>query len=121
MVKQKTEKKSTPARRKAKVTTFRGIPASPGIAIGRVHFLRADSNEIMPRKIAPSEVEPEIGRLERAIKQTRAAMTESRERAIEMAGETVGRIFDAHLLILEDEEFQKEVRSRVRRALAPAR
>ncbi len=115
MPKKKAETKSTPARRKQKETTFRGIPASPGIAIGRVHFLRADSSEVTPRKIAPYEVEPEIKRLERAIKQTRAAMTESRERAIEMAGETVGRIFDAHLLILEDEEFQKEVRSRILR------
>ncbi|MBU1937459.1 phosphoenolpyruvate--protein phosphotransferase [bacterium] len=115
MPKQKTEKKSALEHSKPKEITFRGIPASPGIAIGRVHFLRTDSSEVMPRKIAPSEVEPEIERLERAIKETRAAMTESRERAIAMAGETIGRIFDAHLLILEDEEFQKEVRNRILR------
>jgi len=93
----------------------RGIPASPGIAIGQVHFLRADVAAVPPRKIAPAEVEPEIERLERAVEETRAAMLQSRQRAIATAGTAVGRIFDAHLLILEDQELQKEVRERITR------
>lgn len=92
---------------------LKGIPASPGIAIGQVHFLRSDVSTVPPRKIAPAEVEPEIRRLEQAIDQTRAAMQQSRQRATAMAGGAVGRIFDAHLLILEDQEFQKEVRERI--------
>ncbi|MBM3325335.1 MAG: hypothetical protein FJY66_06670, partial [Calditrichaeota bacterium] len=95
--------------------TLRGIPASPGIAIGQVHFLRGDAAAVMPRKIAPAEVEPEIARLERALAEARAAMHQSRQRAIAMTGSAVGRIFDAHLLILEDQEFQKEIQDRIYR------
>ncbi len=107
--------KTTPSPRREREIVLVGIPASPGIAIGRVHFLRSDMGPVMPRKIAPAEVEPEIQRLERAIDETRAAMRQSRQRAIAMAGGAVGRIFDAHLLILEDQEFQKEVRDRIQR------
>jgi phosphotransferase system enzyme I (PtsI) len=103
------------ARHREEEIMLRGSPASPGIAIGQTHFLRSEAAAIMPRKIAPSEVEPEIGRLERALEEARAAMHESRQRAIALAGLAVGRIFDAHLLILEDQELQKEVRERIAR------
>lgn len=115
MAKKNSSTKSVHSRRVSKEVVLKGIPASPGIAIGKVHFLRGDIDEVTPRKIAPAEVEPETQRLERAIEETRTAMQQSRQRAIAMAGAAVGRIFDAHLLILEDQEFFKEVRKRIHR------
>ena len=94
---------------------LRGVPASPGIAIGRVHTLIPEERVITPRKIAPSEVEPELAKFKVALDETRFAIEGSRKRALAIAGITVGKIFDAHLMILDDVVFQQEVRNRVER------
>jgi phosphotransferase system enzyme I (PtsI) len=113
MTKKNGQTKGVSSRSPEKETVVRGIAASPGIAIGQAHFLRADVATVPPRKIAPGEVEPEITRLEKAMQEARVAMLQSRQRAMAMAGAAVGRIFDAHLLILEDQELLKEVRQRI--------
>jgi len=95
--------------------TLRGIPASPGISIGRIHLLIPEQPQIAPRKIAPSEVRSELERFERALGETRAAVERSKERALAVAGIAVGKIFDAHQMILEDAVFHEQVRSRVER------
>ncbi len=94
---------------------MRGIPASPGISIGRVHLLIPEQLKIMPRKIAPSEVAGEFERLRKALAETRAAIERSRDRALKVAGIAVGKIFDAHLMILEDKIFEEQVMQRVER------
>ncbi|NUO17929.1 phosphoenolpyruvate--protein phosphotransferase [bacterium] len=94
---------------------LRGIPASPGIAIGLVHRMVYDEPDVMPRKLAPSEVPNELARFDRALDETRAAIERSRERALDVAGVAVGKIFDAHLLILADEIFHDQVRARITR------
>jgi phosphotransferase system enzyme I (PtsI) len=92
---------------------LRGIPASPGISIGRVHLLISEDVKITPRKIAPSEIPGERIRLKQALMETRAAIERSRDRALALAGIAVGKIFDAHLSILEDPLFEKQVLDRV--------
>jgi phosphotransferase system enzyme I (PtsI) len=92
---------------------LRGIPASPGISIGRVHRLIPELPGVTPRKIAPSEVKEELEKFERALEETRAAIERSRDRALAVAGIAVSKIFDAHLMILEDASFREQVRSRV--------
>lgn len=95
--------------------TLRGIPASPGISIGRIHLLIPEQPQITPRKIAPSEVRSELERFARALDETRAAVERSKERALAVAGIAVGKIFDAHQMILDDAVFHEQVRSRVER------
>lgn len=92
---------------------LRGIPASPGISIGAVHLLIPELPRVTPRKIAPAEVKTELEKFERALEDTQKAMERSRERALTVAGIAVSKIFDAHLLILEDASFREQVRSRV--------
>jgi len=101
--------------REKKEQILRGIPASPGIAIGIVHKMTHDEPEVMPRKLAPSEVPHELSRFDRALEETRAAIERSRERALDVAGVAVGKIFDAHLSILDDEVFHDQVRARITR------
>jgi phosphotransferase system enzyme I (PtsI) len=96
-------------------TVLRGIPASPGVSIGRAHLLIAERMQVPPHKIAPSEVRSELERFEKAVVQTRAAIERSRERALAVAGIAVGKIFDAHLMILDDVVFRQQVRARVER------
>jgi phosphotransferase system enzyme I (PtsI) len=92
---------------------LRGVPASPGIAIGRVHLMVQREPQIMARKLAPSEVPLELGRFDQAVAETRNSIERSRERALDVAGFLVGKIFDAHLMILDDVTFHDQVRSRV--------
>lgn len=104
-----------PSKATAAEVMLRGIPASPGISIGRVHLLIPEKPTIAPRKIAPSEVKAELERFAKALAETRAAIERSRERALAIAGIAVGKIFDAHLMILEDSVFHEQVSSRVSR------
>ncbi len=92
---------------------LRGIPASPGISIGRVHLLISEELKVAPRKIAPSEIPGERVRLKQALMETRAAIERSRDRALALAGIAVGKIFEAHLAILEDPLFDQQVMQRV--------
>ncbi len=94
---------------------LRGIPAAPGIAIGRVHLIVFDEPEVTPRKLAPSEVPQELSRFDIALEETKSAIERSRDRALDVAGVAVGKIFDAHLLILADEIFHDQVRGRITR------
>ena len=49
---------------------FRGIAASPGIAIGRAVVLRRDEPKTTPRRIVSSQIDAEIERFQAAIKAT---------------------------------------------------
>jgi phosphoenolpyruvate-protein phosphotransferase (PTS system enzyme I) len=107
---------ATEARMSAKEeTVMRGIPASPGISIGRVHLLIPEHFEVTPRKIAPGEIRSELERFDKALEETRAAIGRSRDRALAVAGIAVSKIFDAHMMILEDASLQDQVRARVER------
>ncbi|MBI5058395.1 phosphoenolpyruvate--protein phosphotransferase [candidate division KSB1 bacterium] len=94
---------------------LRGIPASPGISIGRVHLLVPETPVVQPRKIAPGEVPGELVKFEQALTATAAAIERSKDRALSVAGIAAAKIFDAHLLILDDVVFQDDVRARVTR------
>jgi phosphoenolpyruvate-protein phosphotransferase (PTS system enzyme I) len=94
---------------------LRGIPASPGISIGTVHLLIAEQPVIAPRKLSPAEVPAELARFDTAMQDARVAIERSRERALQVAGIAVGKIFDAHLMILDDPVFVETVKARVER------
>ncbi len=78
----------------------RGIPVSPGIAIGPAFVLRRERIVIPERRIRPDQVRHEIERLRRAFAETRAKLEEIR-RGMSGTG-LVGTIFDAQFLFLED-------------------
>jgi phosphoenolpyruvate-protein phosphotransferase/dihydroxyacetone kinase phosphotransfer subunit len=85
-----------------------GLPASPGVAIGRVRHFRAPTIELP--KGPPGEPAEEWATLKRAIESAAAEIRSAREAAAARAGEQTAAIFDAHELFLDDEEL-----------LAPAR
>ncbi len=86
-----------------------GIPASPGIAIGEVHLLDRELLQIKEEKLKPEEVQREIERFRKALKETRDELLKTREKVKKsMAPEQV-KIFDAQILILEDEVTNQKV------------
>ncbi len=93
---------------------FEGIAAAPGFAIGKAITIPREALEINKRLISPKEVETEIQRFIQAINATRQELAEIKKRVLHRLGEKDARLFDAHLLILDDQVVQDETTKRIR-------
>ena len=76
-----------------------GIPASPGIVIGRVFLYNREEALIEERRLPNEEIENEIQRFLAAIEKTKSEVEEIRSVFAQEIGDEHARIFDAHLLI----------------------
>jgi phosphotransferase system enzyme I (PtsI) len=101
----------------AKESVFHGIPASPGIAIGTVLILKKNEFSVEQRQLMPSEVEGEIARFSEALNKTREQIQELQHKILNILSEKDSKIFDAHLLILDDRTLVDEIENTVRRDL----
>ncbi len=81
-------------------TERRGIPVSPGIAIGPAYVLRRERIVIPEHRIRSEQADFEVERLRHAFVATRHTLEEIR-RSMQGTG-LVGTIFDAQFLFLED-------------------
>ena len=99
----------------AKESVFRGIPASPGIAIGTVLILKKNEFSVEQRQLMPSEVEGEIARFSEALNKTREQIQELQHKILNILSEKDSKIFDAHLLILDDRTLVDEIENTVRK------
>jgi phosphotransferase system enzyme I (PtsI) len=85
---------------------FTGIPASPGIAIGKAFLhLENDFPEIKLSQLEKSEVEPELKRFNSALASAVEELQLLQKRADEEMGREQAAIFTAHLMMLEDPDF----------------
>ncbi len=96
---------------------LKGIPASPGIAIGKVFILDSEMFSIAKREISEQDVPEEIMRFENSLIQTRQEILKIQERIAEELGVEHAEIFNAHLLVLEDRTLIEEVISRLKKEL----
>ena len=94
--------------------THRGIPVSPGIAIGPVFLLEAEGVRIPKHFIAEERVEDEVRRLEKAMAEALAELETLSEQVSEKAGATIAEIFSAHAGMLKDEFLRVEFIQRIR-------
>src|SRR5271154_1738251 len=96
---------------------YKGIPVSPGIAIGPLVLLYADEHIVRKRRIRPEDVAGEITRFEAALLKTRQQIQLIRSELAKSIGEAEASIFDAHILSLEDssliESGKEQVQSRL--------
>jgi len=81
---------------------LKGIPASPGIAIGPVYLFRKHEPTIQTRTIDISEVEKEINRLKNALARSKKELIKVLDFAEQKLGVNQSKIFEAQLLLLED-------------------
>lgn len=91
-----------------------GIPASPGVAHGTALVYLQKQLEIPSFDVEENLVDQEIERLDQAILETRAEITSVRNKVAESLGEGEAAIFDAHLMVLEDNALISEVIAEVR-------
>ncbi len=95
------------------------MPASPGIAIGPALSIRAADIEI-PDEL-PQDHETEWRRVRGAIAEVRREIQRIRAKAARDGGESEARIFDAHLMLIDDTDLLDAVRSRIRSGDAATR
>ena len=97
-----------------------GIPASPGIAIGTALVLGSRITDIEKNHIRQEDVESEVNTLEQAIDTTKKLVLELQEKVLKELKDQEARIFDAHLLILDDYTLINSVKEAIKNNLVSA-
>lgn len=99
---------------------LRGVAASPGLAVGPVHHVRAPQSVIAPDAVAGSPTQ-ERARLKDALAAARTELGGLRDRLAERAGEAAAGIFDVHAEILQDPELVSDALHLVEEGATAAR
>lgn len=86
----------------SKEIVLKGIPASPGICHGFAMLFAQINIEIPIYRITGDEISSEKDRFEKAIIATREEIIQIRDQVSNSLGEDEALIFDAHLMVLED-------------------
>jgi phosphotransferase system enzyme I (PtsI) len=89
--------------------TFRGIAVSPGVCHGRILVLGKPHAHVPKHSLSPEQLADELQRLEQALVNTRKELLEVQRRVSEGLGAQDASIFEAHLLVLEDQTLIDEV------------
>lgn len=90
-----------------------GIPASPGIAVGRVHVHMEDQPPVPRYSVENDGVQGEIERFRQAVVRAREELTRLRDRTEAVQNGSNGDFLDSHLLMLSDTDFLSRVETGV--------
>mgnify|MGYP001572633279 FL=1 len=88
---------------------LRGIPASAGVAIGKVLLFDSEDLLVPHRTITEDQIPGEVLRFEEALIQTRHQILKIQKRLADELGQEHAEIFNAHLLVLEDHTLREEI------------
>jgi phosphotransferase system enzyme I (PtsI) len=88
---------------------FRGIPVSSGVCRGKLLVLDYCEGRVPSYSIAADQIPAELMRLQTALVQTRGQIIEVQKKVSKGLGAGDAAIFDAHLLVLEDQTLIDEV------------
>jgi phosphotransferase system enzyme I (PtsI) len=83
--------------------TVQGIAASQGIAYGQIFVYVQSDVEVPTYQVEPEKRIDEVGRFDRALIATRQQVTRIKNEVEKNIGPEEAAIFDAHLMVLEDE------------------
>lgn len=99
---------------------LRGVAASPGIGIGKAFVLKEEALSYHFRSLAREEVKKEIQRFRLAVGMTRTDILQTRDKVLKVLGKSHAALIDAHLLILEDALFTKDIEKKISQELMNA-
>jgi len=88
---------------------LKGIGVSPGIAISQAQLLTPQTHQPIQRDIQQHEIPFEIERFKKALVETQKQIRQIQTQVSEMLGEEHAKIFDAHILVVDDPMFIGEV------------
>src|SRR5271168_4374008 len=93
---------------------LKGIPAAPGISYGPSFILDKGEFIVAKRSISSSEIDSEIARFEEAVNNARREIHALKAKVTQDLGVGQAQIFDAHLLVLQDETLLNQVITGIR-------
>lgn len=96
---------------------IKGIPASPGIAIGKAFLFSDEILAIEKRPIREGELSQEIKKLEQALVKTKMEILDIQKKIADEMGTKYAEIFDAQLMLLEDRVLLEEIIDRLRKEM----
>ncbi|HVP36222.1 MAG TPA: phosphoenolpyruvate--protein phosphotransferase [Terriglobales bacterium] len=91
-----------------------GISASPGIAIGRAYRLDREEIKIREENLSSEQVEDEILRFKKALNEAKIEISRLKENIAKKLGPEHARLFEAYILILEDEFINQQIFTGIR-------
>ena len=98
-------------------TKFTGIPASPGIAVGRVYPVDRRRVRVPRHHLEPDEVETEVARLDAAVKQSVDQLAALR---VSLGDGEQGSILEVHRMMVDDPTLLKAAKLLIREELLNA-
>ncbi|OCG34320.1 phosphoenolpyruvate--protein phosphotransferase [Gilliamella sp. Fer2-1] len=90
-----------------------GTLVSPGIAFAKALLLKEEPIVISNRQILDNKIDAEIERFKEAREKSSKQLHAIMERAKSTLGEDKAAIFEGHIMLLEDEDLEQEVISRI--------
>jgi len=95
--------------KKNSMIIIKGVPASPGIAIGKA-YVHEDEDLVVEKKILDKDkLKLEIKRFKDAVKQTNDDLDATEAKVLMMLGKQHAKLIEAHKLILRDPLITQEV------------
>ncbi len=91
--------------------SLEGIAASSGIAFGKAYKLIEPDLSFEKKPVENSDFE--ITKLHNALERAKDELNLIRDKVSELQGEENARIFDAHLLVLQDPDFLSAIREKI--------
>ncbi len=93
---------------------IRGVGVSPGVVVAPAMIVQWDFPEVPDRAVRPDQVDDEVGRLREAVAEVVGHLEELGQKVLRRAGPEEARIFDAQILMAQDEEFLASVEFLIR-------
>lgn len=100
--------------------TYKGIPASAGISIGKAYLYFRSSFEIDTQLLKESELQKELEEFDRSIELSKKELHKIKTLSYEKIGEKNSQIFEAQLEILNDIFFVNNVKHRIQKEMRTA-
>jgi phosphotransferase system enzyme I (PtsI) len=95
--------------------SLRGIGVSPGVAWAPALVMRWEFPQVPDRTVPADQIESEVGRLREAVDYVVSHLQVLGKRVLQRAGPEESRIFDAQILMAQDEEFLRSVETLIRK------
>ncbi len=98
----------------APIQVLHGIGVSGGVAVGRAVCIRTRVGDVYRFPIAEEDLDDEVERFEEALRVDQVELARVGRSAGEQLGDDLGAIFEAHLLMLQDQAFIGRIVERIR-------
>ncbi|HIW50791.1 MAG TPA: phosphoenolpyruvate--protein phosphotransferase [Candidatus Blautia intestinavium] len=91
---------------------FQGKSVYKGIVLGPVVVLK--KNDYQVKRTRTEDPEAEIGRVEKAVEESKAQLQKLYDKALKEVGEASAAIFEVHQMMLEDDDYLEAIQNMIR-------